>query len=67
MLLRFPRCRAVSRRVKPYVMDKNQLIVFENIKKRFGHSLVLEDISFQLNQGEIFGLFRFKRGGVKPP
>lgn len=44
-------------------MNKNRLIAFENIKKRFGQAVVLEDISFQLSQGEIFGLLGLNGAG----
>lgn len=39
------------------------LISFENIDKRFGRSLVLEDISLRINQGEIFGLLGLNGAG----
>ena len=39
------------------------LISFENIKKQFGQSLVLEDISLRINQGEIFGLLGLNGAG----
>ena len=44
-------------------MDKNQLIVFQNIQKRFDKTVVLEDISFSLNRGEIFGLLGLNGAG----
>ena len=39
------------------------LISLENIKKQFGQSLVLEDISLRINQGEIFGLLGLNGAG----
>jgi ABC-2 type transport system ATP-binding protein len=32
------------------------LLEFKNVKKRFGKSVVLEDVSFRIRKGEIFGL-----------
>lgn len=32
------------------------LLEFKEIRKRFGSNLVLEDISFSIREGEIFGL-----------
>ncbi|MCG2711375.1 MAG: ABC transporter ATP-binding protein [Candidatus Omnitrophica bacterium] len=34
----------------------NRLISFENVRKQFGHTLVLKDICFAVKKGEIFGL-----------
>ena len=39
------------------------LISLENIKKRFGQAVVLEDISLQINEGEVFGLLGLNGAG----
>lgn len=39
------------------------LISFENIKKRFARTIVLEDINLQINKGEIFGLLGLNGAG----
>lgn len=39
------------------------LVSFENIDKRFGRSLVLEDVSLRIGEGEIFGLLGLNGAG----
>lgn len=36
-------------------MSENNLVVFEHVSKSYQESLALDDISFELKQGEIFG------------
>lgn len=44
-------------------MEKGCLISFRNIQKRFGRTAVLEDVSFHLEQGEVFGLLGLNGAG----
>ena len=36
--------------------NKNQIIEFENISLSYGNRLILDNISFKINQSQIFGM-----------
>ena len=35
--------------------NSNKVIVAENLTKKFGHFIAVDDISFEVERGEIFG------------
>ena len=42
-------------RIKSF-KDKNSIIEFENISLSYGNRLILDNISFRINEGQIFGM-----------
>ncbi len=42
-------------RIKSYKKPKS-IIAFENISLSYGNNLILDNISFKINEGEIFGM-----------
>ena len=44
----------LTRRMMGY-MENNRLIEFNKVTKRYGNLLALDDVSFEINKGEIFG------------
>ena len=42
-------------RIKSYKSPKS-IIAFENISLSYGNNLILDNISFKINEGEIFGM-----------
>ena len=42
-------------RIKSF-KKKNSIIEFENISLSFGNRIILDNINFRINEGEIFGM-----------
>ena len=42
-------------RIKSYKKPRS-IISFENVSLSYGSRIILDDISFQINEGEIFGM-----------
>ena len=42
-------------RIKSY-KKPNSIISFENVSLSYGNRLILDNINFKINQGEIFGM-----------
>ena len=44
----------------------NSIVEFENISLSYGNRLILDNVNFKINEGQIFGIFNLITGLIKP-